>query len=144
MVCYRNMQQDMVISELQQHGCLVIFQWDCVLPHIACGALSLLRRHFTEDRIIIRPFFTRWLPISHDLTVCGFWLWGYLKDKFCGGNIGNLTDLKNQILLHARNYGSDQLHGATNHVINRCYMLILKQSEHIENHNANVLIFSVL
>ena len=89
----------MAISELQQHGCLVIFQRDCVVPHIACEVLNLLLRHFTEECIIIPSFFTRCLSISHDLTACRFWLWGYLKDKFCRGNIGNLADLKNQILL---------------------------------------------
>ena len=133
---YRKMLEDMVIPELQQRGCLatVTFQQDGAPPHIAREVQNLLRRHFTEDRIISRAFPTRWPPRSPDLTPCDFWLWGYLKDKVYRGNIRNLAELKNQILLHARNIGSDQLHAAVDHVITRCHMLVLKQGDHIENH----------
>ena len=88
----------------------------------------------TDNRIISHAFLTRWPPCSPDLTPCDFWLWGYLKDKVYRGNIRNLAELKNQILLHARNIGSDQLHAAVDHVITRCHMLVLKQGDHIENH----------
>ena len=61
------------------------------------------------------------------------WLLGYLKNNVYQGNIGNLADLKSQILLHAHNISSDQIHAAVDHAITQCYMLVLKQDKHIEN-----------
>ena len=94
----------------------------------------MLRRHFTEGRIISLVFPTRWAPHSPDLKPSDFWLWSYLKDKVYLGNIRNLAELKNQILLHACNVGSDQLHAAVDHAITRRHMLVLKQRDHIEKH----------
>ena len=63
-----------------------------------------------------------------------FFPWGYLKDKIYRVDAENLAVLQNQMLLHARNIDSDQLQTTMDHVITRCHMLVLKQSEHIENH----------
>ena len=93
----------------------------------------MFRWHFTGDRYLSCAFPARWPLRSPDLIPCSFWLLGYLKNKVYQGNIGNLTGLKNQILLHVYNFGSDQFHPIVDHFITLCYILVLKQGEHIEN-----------
>ncbi|GBM68932.1 hypothetical protein AVEN_207185-1 [Araneus ventricosus] len=56
--------------------------------------------HFGDDRVIPRSFPTAWPPRSPDLGPCDFWLWGFLKDRVCGGNIRTLPELKASITRH--------------------------------------------
>ena len=70
---------------------------------------------------------------SPDLIPWNFRFWDYLKGKVYRGNVRNLADLKNQMLVQTCNTGSGQLHAVVDHVITPCYMLALKQGEHIKN-----------
>ena len=39
----------------------------------------------------------RWPPTSPDFTRCCFFLWGFVKDKFCTSSPANLQELRDRI-----------------------------------------------
>ena len=48
-------------------------------PHINYYVISVLKRHFTEERIISFHFPDPWPPRSPDCSPCDLWVWGILK-----------------------------------------------------------------
>lgn len=78
----------------------LIWMQDGAPPHF--GGLPLLDEHF-PDRWMGRstrryPSPYPWPARSPDLTVCDFFLWGYLKSKlYRGQNYGSLQELREAI-----------------------------------------------
>ena len=61
------------------------FQQDGAPPHWHCAVRTFLNEH-VPNRLIGRAgqndqVFCKWPPRSPDLTVCDFFLWGYVKDR---------------------------------------------------------------
>ena len=56
------------------------FQQDGATCHTSTVTLNVLKKHF-KDRIISRGTSILWPPRSPDLSVCDFFLWGYLKSR---------------------------------------------------------------
>lgn len=85
----------------------------------------MVRNHCTVDRIISDAFPTRWPLHSPDSNPYDFVLWDYLKDKVYRGHVGNVANLKNQILV--RIIGPHQLHASVDHAVTQIHVFVLKQ-----------------
>ncbi len=72
------------------------FQQDGATAHYTLPVRNFLDKHF-KDRWIGRAGPIPWPPYSPDLTVCDFWLWGYVKTRVYSEPIKNLTHLKARI-----------------------------------------------
>lgn len=75
----------------------VWFQQDGATSHTANTSMTVLRRMF-PGRIISRFGNVPWPPRSPDLSVCDFFLWGYLKNCVYNHKPRNLDELKNAII----------------------------------------------
>lgn len=131
---YAFMLQNFVIPSLQQRNCLdtAIFMQDGAPPHIALPVQALLRRNFSDDRVISRSFSTSWPPRSPDLNPCDFWLWGYLKSHVYKGNVPNLAVLKDRISQCVSNLQTNELRSAVECVVHRMQFLEQTDGGHIE------------
>lgn len=111
---------------------MTTFQQDGAPPYIGHCMEWLLRQYFTEDHIIGRTFPTSCPPSSLHTNPYDLWLWDYLKCRVYQGDVQNLTDLKNVIILHTRNITNDQLCAAVEHAVTRYHLLLLQHSGHTE------------
>lgn len=74
----------------------VYFQQDGATAHYTLPVRRFLDKNF-KKRWIGRAGPIPWPPYSPDLTVCDFWLWGYIKTRVYSKPITNLAMLKAQI-----------------------------------------------
>jgi len=74
----------------------VWFQQDRAPPHTAIATMNVLREMF-PGRLISRFGDMHWPPRSPDLTVCYFFLWGYLKSRVYESKPRTLDELKDAI-----------------------------------------------
>lgn len=72
------------------------FQHDGAPAHYAASVRTWLDRKFPQ-RWIGRRGPMEWPPRSPDLTVCDYFLWGYLKEQVYRTNPTSLGDLRNRI-----------------------------------------------
>ncbi|KAK8402566.1 hypothetical protein O3P69_000747 [Scylla paramamosain] len=72
------------------------FQQDGATAHTAQVAMVKLRQMFPA-RLVSRRGDVEWPPGSPDLSICDFFLWGYLKEKVFRGRPNNLEELKMRI-----------------------------------------------
>jgi hypothetical protein len=74
----------------------VCFQQDGATAHTARRSLGVLREMFPGRLISLRGD-VGWLARSPDLSPCGFFLWGYLKEKVFKHHPRSFEDLKERI-----------------------------------------------
>ncbi|KAL4107251.1 hypothetical protein QTP88_017631 [Uroleucon formosanum] len=74
----------------------VWFQQDGAPPHTAIATMNVIREMF-PGRLISRFGDMHWPPRSPDLTVCDFFLWGYLKSRVYESKPRTLDELKDAI-----------------------------------------------
>lgn len=74
----------------------ILFQQDGATAHTANRVMDYLRRKF-RGRVISRHGDIAWPARSPDLSVCDFFLWGYLKSKVYANKPRTLEDLKEAI-----------------------------------------------
>ena len=74
----------------------VWFQQDGVPPHTAIATINVVREMFS-GRLISHFRDTHWHLKSPDLTVCAFFLWGYLKTRVYETKLRTLDELKHAI-----------------------------------------------
>ena len=72
------------------------FQQDGATAHTAQIAMAKLRQMF-PSRLVSRWGDVEWPPRSPDLSICNFFLWGYLKEKVFKHRPRNLEELKMHI-----------------------------------------------
>lgn len=72
------------------------FQQDGATAHTARISMDLLRRTF-PSRLISRYGDVPWPPRSPDLSMCDFFLWGYLKSRVYAAKPRTLEELKDAI-----------------------------------------------
>lgn len=82
---YLEMLQNWLLPRLAAEGDDYIFQQDGAPPHWSVNVRTFLNTNL-PNRWIGRAgqddkVFCKWPPRSPDLTVCDFFLWGYVKDK---------------------------------------------------------------
>ena len=69
------------------------FQQDGATAHTAEIAMVKLRQMF-PSRLVSRRGDVEWPPRSPDLSMCDFFLWGYLKEKVFRNRPHNVEELK--------------------------------------------------
>jgi len=74
----------------------VWFQQDGATTHTARAAMALVRAMF-PDRLISRCGDVPWPPRSPDLSMCDFFLWGYVKSRVHEGKPRTSEELKGDI-----------------------------------------------
>ena len=72
------------------------FQQDGATAHTAQITMAKLRQMF-PSRLVSRWGDVEWPPRSPDLSICDFFLWGYLKEKVFKHRPRNLEELKMHI-----------------------------------------------
>ncbi|GBO28455.1 hypothetical protein AVEN_242532-1 [Araneus ventricosus] len=107
------MLKTFVIPELQQcnrsHD--AIFMQDSAPPHIHRSVT------FRDERVISHGFPTVSLPRSPYLTLCDYWLWGFIKDQVYQEQHAALSHLKYSIIRHARGITEELLRSAVERVL---------------------------
>jgi len=95
---YVEMLQSFVTPELRNfpHVQETWFQQDGSTSHTARQSMEAVRELF-GNRVISRFGSVPWPPRSPDLSVCDFFLWGYLKNKVYTTRLRTLDELKQRI-----------------------------------------------
>jgi hypothetical protein len=96
---YIQMVNNLFIPELQRRGIdrqLLWFQQDGATAHTARPSMTVLRRLFPY-RLISRFGDVPWPPRSPDLSICDFFLWGYLKSRVYEVKPRTIEELKEAI-----------------------------------------------
>lgn len=96
---YIRMIETFLEPELRRQGIRlkdVWFQQDGATSHTANASMAVLRRMF-RGKIISKFGDVPWPPRSPDLSVCDFYLWGYLKSRVYSHKPRTLDELKNAI-----------------------------------------------
>ncbi|GBO27039.1 hypothetical protein AVEN_18024-1 [Araneus ventricosus] len=128
------MLRDFVVPHLQQRRCLqdIIFMQEGGPPHIDRRVKQLLRRHFTDARVISCYFPAAWPSRSPDITPYDFWLWGFLKDNIYPKRPAPLPDLKDSIRRHVLDTPADSLRSAVENMVLRLEHIVEHEGGHIE------------
>ncbi|GFW96601.1 uncharacterized protein TNCV_2846581 [Trichonephila clavipes] len=132
---YADMLQNRIIPSLADKHLLerTIFMQDGAPPHIARRVKDLLRRSFSDDRVLSRHFHHAWPPRSPDLSPCDYWLWGYLKSQVYRDRPTSLGMLKDNIRLQCLTITPDMLYSAVHNIIHRLQLLLRNDGEHMEH-----------
>jgi len=72
------------------------FQQDGATSRTARVSINAIQQIF-GNRIISKNGDIHWNPRSRDLSICDFFLWGYLKSKVYARKPRNIDELKNKI-----------------------------------------------
>ena len=72
------------------------FQQDGAIAHRARASMTAVRATF-PNHVISRFGDLRWPPRSPDLSMCDFYLWGFLKLRVYAGKPRTLGELKTAI-----------------------------------------------
>ncbi len=98
---YRAIISEMFIPDiLQKVGSIndLWFPQDGTPAQAANDTKAFLRSRF-DERLISRGLHHEWLPRSPDLTPCGFYLWGVVKDlTFQRGHFSDTNAMQNAII----------------------------------------------
>lgn len=114
------------------------FQQDGAPPHATRENLKIVHRAFGPKVIALKyPDFhgggLEWPPNSPDLTVCDFFLWGYLKDKVYKNRPKTLDELADAIRKAISEIPADMLRRANEGAEKRLRMCVVTGGHHIEN-----------
>ncbi|GFV90884.1 uncharacterized protein TNCV_2324531 [Trichonephila clavipes] len=109
-----------------------IFMQDDAPPHIARRVKDVLRS-FGDDRVLSHHFHHAWPPRSPDLSLCDYWLWGYLKSQVYRDRLTSQGMLKDNIRLQCLTITPDMLYSVVHNIIPRLQLLLRNDGEHIEH-----------
>ncbi|GFY07979.1 uncharacterized protein TNCV_2580111 [Trichonephila clavipes] len=108
------------------------FLQDGAPPHITLCVKDVLKHHFTERRVISRPFRQLWPPQSPDLNSCNFWLWGNLRQLVSCDQPRTLPDLKDSISRYVLDMSQNTLRSTVEHAILRFQIVAENDGHHVE------------
>lgn len=111
---------------------VVWFQQDGATAHTAENSMTVLRRMF-PGHIISRRGDIPWPPRSPDLTVCDYFLWGYLKSKVYVNRPQTTDDLKIAIAQEIANIDGEMLERATRNFRERLEECIQRDGHHLND-----------
>lgn len=109
-----------MVPEMNQ----AIFQQDGASPHYANPVKQLLNEHLRGRWIGRGSDFLDWPPRSPDLTVCDFFLWGYLKEHVYSHSFDSDEDLKHSIEEELLRIPPNFFFNAYSSFIKRCYQCV--------------------
>ncbi len=95
---YVEMLRSFLVPQLKRRRKLsrTFFQQDGATCHTSRVTLEFLRKHF-GDRLVSRSTEFQWPPRSPDLSVCDYFLWGYLKQRVYVNKPRTLDQLRTNI-----------------------------------------------
>uniref|UniRef100_A0A8C5MM42 DUF4817 domain-containing protein n=1 Tax=Leptobrachium leishanense TaxID=445787 RepID=A0A8C5MM42_9ANUR len=133
---YSEMLHSFVIPQLRQHGMNneTLFQQDGATSHTARVSMNVLNNVF-PNRVISRNGAISWPPRSPDLTVCDFFLWGYLKSKVFEQRPPTLGELKRRIRLEIERIPQRMLRDAMGCFRNRLQECLNREGHHLTGVN---------
>jgi hypothetical protein len=108
------------------------FQQDGATVHCSNENLELLESKF-GDRVISRRTRRPWPPRSPDLSMCDFFLWGYLKSKVYANRPTSLQDLRRNIEDEIRQISRETLHRVANNFVWRLQECVRVHGGHLEH-----------
>uniref|UniRef100_A0AAF5I442 Uncharacterized protein n=1 Tax=Strongyloides stercoralis TaxID=6248 RepID=A0AAF5I442_STRER len=110
----------------------LIFQQDGAPAHFASKIKDVLNNDLKNRWIGRGSNLIEGQPRSPDLTLCDYFLWGYLKDKVYSHNIANLENLKNAITEELTNIPLQMIKKAVDNIVKRCKKCIEYNGDHFE------------
>jgi hypothetical protein len=108
----------------------VWFQQDGATAHTARTAMSVVRALF-PDRLISRCGDVPWPSRSPDLSMCDFFLWGYVKSRVHEEKPRTLEELKSAIGKQTKKINQELLERAVANFRERLQMCILQNGHHL-------------
>lgn len=135
---YLRMLDNFFIPELRRKRLVmrnVWFQQDGATAHTANAVMDYLRRKF-RGRVISRNGDVAWPARSPDLSVCDYFLWGYLKSKVYANKPRTLEDLKEAIGQVIASIPNEMLSKVFDNFAAR-----LEECMHMNGHHLNDIIF---
>ena len=102
-----------------------VWQQDGAKPHTANSVMDYLDRVFGPNMLALRSRQGEpWAPTSPDMSVCDFWLWGYLKEKVYRPMPANLGQLKERIKQELSNIPIEMIKDAVYSTKSRAVKLV--------------------
>ena len=108
---YIRMFENCFLPELRRRGinrASMWFQQDGATAHTARASMTAVRAAF-PNHVISRFGDLPWPPRSPDLSMCDFYLWGFLKSRSYAGKPRTLGELKTAIRENIREIGEETL-----------------------------------
>lgn len=132
---YLRMLDTFLIPELKRKRIglkKMLFQQDGATAHTANAVMDFLRMKFA-GRVISRNGDIAWPARSPDLSVCDFFLWGYLKSKVYANKPRTLEDLKEAIRQVVASISRDMLSKVYDSFAARLEECMLKNGHHLKD-----------
>lgn len=131
---YVEMLRTFVTPELNnfQHVQEYWFQQDGATSHTAWQSMEVVRELF-GNRVISRFGNIPWPPRSPDLSVCDFFLWGYLKSKVYTTRPRTLDELKQRIRDEIHSIPAEMLQRSMKNLKNRLQECIRTGGRHLKD-----------
>lgn len=106
------------------------FQQDGATAHTATASMLVVRGMFPQH-VISRFGDIPWPSRSPDLTVCDYFLWGYLKSKVYINKPRNIQELKDSIRQEIATVGEEMLGRAMQNFEERLQECVQKEGRHL-------------
>lgn len=110
----------------------ILFQQDGATAHTANDVMHYLRRKF-RGRVISRFGDIAWPARSPDLSVCDFFLWGYLKSKVYVNKPRTLEDLKEAITQEVASITAEMLEKVFDSFAERLEECMARNGHHLND-----------
>ena len=108
------------------------FQQDGATSHTARQPMAAVRELF-RNLVISRLGDIPWPPRSPDLSVCDFFLWGYLKNRVYTTRPRTLDELKQRIQEEIRGIPAEMLQRAMGNLNDRLKECIRRGGRHLQD-----------
>jgi len=108
------------------------FQQDGATSHTARLSINAIQQIF-GNRIISKNGDIQWPPRSPDLSVCDFFLWGYLKSKVYAQKPRNIDELKNKIKEEISSTPLEVIHRVVENIRSRLEECLRRDGQHLED-----------
>jgi hypothetical protein len=107
-------------------------QQDGATSHTARQSIAAVRQLF-GNRVVSRFSDIPWPPRSPDLSVCDFFLWGYLKNRVYTTRVRTLDELKQRIQDEIRGIPAEMLQRALWNLNGRLKECIPRGGRHLQD-----------
>ena len=108
------------------------FQQDGATAHTARAAMTVVRAMY-PDSLILGCGDVLWPPRSPDLSICDFFLWGYLKSRVYEGKPRTLEELKGANRKQIGMINQELLERVLANFRERLQMCILQNGHHLSD-----------
>uniref|UniRef100_A0A0K0E084 Tc1-like transposase DDE domain-containing protein n=1 Tax=Strongyloides stercoralis TaxID=6248 RepID=A0A0K0E084_STRER len=126
------LENDVIPFFMKRKNIDFIFQHDGAPAHSSHINIGLLNKFLNNRWIGKDSSLTEWPPKSPDLTVCDYFLWGYLKDKVYSHILANLNDLRFAINEEITKIPLEMIRKSVDNIEKRCKKCLKYNGDHFE------------